>query len=227
MRISVVMPAMNEEEAVKRVIQDALKHGDRWEPEIVVVDSSTDRTPEIAAGLGARVIRQEPRGHGVALRTAMLAAEGDVVITTDCDDTYPMDYIPKFMNLIEERGYDAVSGNRIHGGNRSMPLANRIANWSFAKLVRVLYGISTNDVTTGMHAFRRELIHKIPWQANYSFPAELIIKTVRNDYSWKEIRIPYRERIGEVTLHRWRSGKAYLRFIIGYRFSRKLDSDLI
>ncbi len=225
MKISVVMPTMNEEGSVGKVIEDAVRHGAPWIPEVVVVDSSKDRTPEIAESLGARVIRQEPGGHGIALRSAMLAAGGDVVITTDCDDTYPMDFIPRFMEFIEEGGYDAVSGNRIHGGNRSMPIPNKIANWSFATLVRLLYGIPTHDVTTGMHAFKRELIHKIPWETNYSFPAELIIKTVKEGYKWRETDIPYSERIGEVTLNRWRSGKAYIRCIFKYRFGLKIPSE--
>ena len=226
MKISVVMPTMNEEGAVGKVVADALRHGAPWGPEVVVVDSSRDRTPEMAAAGGARVIRQEPRGHGLALRAAMREAAGDVVVTTDCDDTYPMEYIPHFMELIERGGYDAVSGNRIHRGNKAMPFANRAANSLFAFLVRLLYGIPAHDVTTGMHAFRREVIHAIPWETNYSFPAELIIKTVKKGYRWKEIDIPYRERIGEVTLNRWRSGKAYLRFIIGYRLGLTLKGPL-
>jgi len=227
MKISVVMPAMNEEAAIGKVIGDAVRYGAAWNPEIVVVDSSKDRTPEIAAALGARVIRQEPRGHGLALRAAMLAAAGDVVITTDCDDTYPMQYIPMFMELIEREGYDAVSGNRINRRNMAMPLANRLANRSFASLVRLLYRIHTHDVTTGMHALRRDVIHSISWETNYSFPAEIIIKTVKNGYRWRELDIPYRERIGDVTLNRWRSGRAYLRFIIGYRLGCDLSRRLI
>ena len=221
------MPTLNEEGVIAKVIGDALRCGAPWEPEIVVVDSSSDSTPEIAESLGARVIRQEPRGHGVALRAAMLAAGGDVVVTADCDDTYPMECIPGFMDLIEKEGYDAVSGCRIHAGNRAMPLANKIGNRSFAALVRLLHGIETHDVTTGMHAVRREVVRSIPWESNYSFPAEIIIKTVRAGYRWREMDIPYRERVGEVTLNRWRSGKAYIRFIVGCRFGFNLQGKVI
>ena len=221
MKISVVMATMNEERAIPKVIGDILKYGAPWSPEIVVVDSSGDRTPKIAGDLGARVILQRPQGHGVALREGMLAAEGEVVITTDCDETYPMEYIPRFMELIENQGYDAVSGNRMHRENHSMPLANKVANRSFAALVRFLYRIPTHDVTTGMQAFKRHVVHSIAWKTNYSFTAELIIKTVQSGYRWREINIPYRERIGEVTLNRFRSGRAYIRFIVGHRFGIK------
>ena len=223
MKLSVVMATMNEEGAVSNVIGDALKYGAAWSPEIVVMDSSTDRTAEIASDLGAHVIRQEPQGHGAALRTAMLAAKGDVILTTDCDETYPMDYIPRFMELIEKASYDAVSGNRIHGENRTMPLANRMANWLFAALVRLLYRIPTHDVTTGMHALRRDVVHSIPWKTNYSFPAELIIRTAQRGFRWHEMKIPYRERTGDVTLNRFRSGWAYVGFIVGHRFRRERE----
>jgi glycosyltransferase involved in cell wall biosynthesis len=221
MKLSVVMATMNEEGAVANVIGEALRYGAPWGPEVVVVDSSADRTAEIASGLGARVIRQEAQGHGTALRTGMLAAEGDVILTTDCDETYPMDHIPRFMELIEKEGYDAVSGRRILGENQAMPLANRMANWVFAALVRLLYRIPTHDVTTGMHALRKDVVRSIPWKTNYSFPAELIVRTVQRSYKWREIDIPYRERTGEVTLNRFRSGRAYVGFIVGHRFRRE------
>ena len=221
------MATMNEEDAIAKVIRDALKHGAPWNPEIVIVDSSKDKTPEIARGLGAKVFWQKPQGHGVALRTAMLAATGDLIITADCDDTYPMESIPQFMQLIQDKGCDMVSGNRMHRGNRWMPLANKIANCTFALLVRLLYGIKTHDVTTGMHAIRREVVQSIAWKSNYSFPAELVIKTNENGFRWRELDIPYRERIGEVTLSRWRSGKAYLRFIVGNRFHINLENKII
>ena len=220
MKLSVVMATMNEEEAVADVIRDVLTFNSKWDPEIVVVDSSTDRTPEIAKKLGARVILQEPQGHGVALRKGMFEAKGDVIVTTDCDGTYPVELIPLFVEMIEKEGYDVVSGNRMNRYNRSMPFLNRAANRIFAILVRMIYRIPTHDVTTGMHALRREVVRSINWETNYSFPVEIIVRTVENGYRWQEVEIPYRERVGEVTLHRFRSGRAYMRFILGHRFSR-------
>lgn len=227
MKLSIAMATMNEEKAVAKVIRDALKYGAPWNPEIIVVDSSWDKTPDIARSYGARVIRQEPQGHGTALRTAMFAATGNVIITTDCDDTYPMEYIPLFMKIIEQSGYDIVSGNRMKSGKHSMPFLNIIAIRLLALLVRLLYGIRTHDVTTGMHAVRREVVHSISWETNYSFPAELIIKSNEHGYKWRELIIPYRQRIGQIKLNRWRSGNAYLRFIIGNRFHLNLENKII
>ncbi len=227
LKLSVVTITLNEEQAVAKVIPDILE-ATGGDCEIVVVDSSSDRTPEIAESLGARVIRQEPRGYGVAMKTALLAGTGDVIITTDCDDTYPMRMIPEFMRYIEE-GYDIVSGSRLLGRLRPehMPLMNWFGNWLFAAMTSVLYGFSTTDVTTGMRAYRREVLQAIDWETNYALPAELVIRPHLAGYKIKEIAIPYKERVGEVTLNKWRSGKAFLRGIVKYKFGWRIDPGLL
>src|SRR5574337_1878931 len=85
--VSVVMAARNEEKAIERVIRD-IKIVTNNQAEIVVVDGSDDSTPDIASTLGAKVIRQEPKGYGVAVRLALISASRDIIITTDCDGTY-------------------------------------------------------------------------------------------------------------------------------------------
>ena len=227
LKLSVVTITLNEEEAIGKVIND-IKAATGGECEIVVVDSSSDRTPEIAESLGARVIRQEPRGYGAAMRAALLAGSGDVIITTDCDDTYPMEMIPEFMKFVAE-GYDIVSGSRLLGQfiPRHMPLLNWFGNWVFATMTSVLYGFATTDVTTGMRAYKREVLHGIEWETNYALPAELVIRPFLAGYKVKEIAIPYRERVGEITLNKWRSGKAFLRGIAKYKFGWKIDSKLL
>lgn len=227
LKLSVVTITLNEEAAIAKVIGD-IRAAAGPDCEIVVVDSSTDRTAEIAESMGARVVRQEPRGYGVAMRTALLAGQNDVIITTDCDDTYPMELIPEFMRLIEE-GYDIVSGSRLAGRWKpaNMPLLNWFGNFVFAALTSMLYGWRTTDVTTGMRAYRREVLHAIDWETNYALPAELVIRPHLLGYKIKEIAIPYRERVGEITLNKWRSGKAFLRGICKYRFGLKIDPSLL
>lgn len=217
--VSVVMPSFNEEGAIGPMIESIRRYSQEYDTEIVVVDSSSDRTPDIAASMGARVIRQRPQGHGIALRTALREARHDIIITTDCDNTYPMEYIPQLVSLIQNGGYDIISCNRLtrHLGHE-MPFANKLANRAFAFLVRWLYGIKVHDVTTGMFCMRRTVVTAIEWETNYSFPCEIIIRSYHAGFRHIEIDIPYRMRIGEVTLHKWRSGMAYLRCIMKYRF---------
>ena len=224
---SIVTITLNEEEAIGKVIGD-IHAATGGACEIVVVDSSTDRTPEIAESMGARVIRQEPQGYGQAMKTALLAGSGDVVITTDCDDTYPMEMIPEFLKGIED-GYDIVSGSRLKGCFKptNMPIGNWLANWLFAQMTSTLYGLPSTDVTTGMRAYKREVLQTIPWETNYALPAELVIRPHLKGYKIKEIAIPYKERVGVVTLNKWRSGKAFLRGITKYKFGWQIDSSLL
>jgi glycosyltransferase involved in cell wall biosynthesis len=160
----------------------------------------------------------------VALRSAIAAAQHDIIITTDCDNTYPMEFIPRLVDMVQNQGYDLVSCNRLTSQLGSeMPWLNRLGNKLFALMVRLLYRIPVHDVTTGMFAIKRRLANTILWETNYSFPCELIVRSVRANFEHKEIDIPYRLRIGEVTLNRWRSGKAYLRCIMKYRFGLRFD----
>lgn len=220
LKISIVMPTFNEEKALPLVVEDIRKHTANFDTEILIVDSSRDNTPKIAAQLGVKVISQPPQGHGIAFRTAIQNAAHDYVITADCDNTYPMDRIPDFVSLLHDKNYDLVSGNRLGTAEvrRSMPGANLWANRMFAFVVRMLYGIPTHDVTTGMFGFRRTLIHSIPWETNYSLPAEIIIRSSLARCRYIEVPIAYKLRVGEVTLNRWRSGKAYMRCFLKYRF---------
>jgi glycosyltransferase involved in cell wall biosynthesis len=218
--ISIVMPTFNEEKALPVVVDEIRKYSGDYNTEILIVDSSRDSTPVIANKLGIKVISQPPKGHGIALRTAITSASGDYIITSDCDNTYPMSYIPKFISLLSSSGYDIVSGNRMgfKDVRKCMPFSNLWANRTFAFIVRMLYNIPVHDVSTGMFGLTRKLVHSIDWETNYSFPSEIIIKSNLNKYKFIEIPIPYSLRLGEVTLNKWRSGKAYMRCLFNYRF---------
>jgi len=226
MKLSVVMPSFNEEGAVGPMIEAVRKHSVGFETEILLVDSSRDRTPEIAKSMGARVICQPPRGHGIALRTALANASGDIIVTSDCDNTYPMEYIPRLVRMISEEGFDIVSCCRMTGKlGKEMPVMNKFGNWMFAFLVRRLYGIDTHDVTTGMFCMKKKVVEAVGFETNYALPCEIIARSCRAGFRYTEIEIPYRLRIGEVTLNRWRSGKAYLKCIFNYRFNWGISPD--
>lgn len=211
--LSVVMATLNEEEAVTEVI-GSIKRVMGDEVEIVIVDSSTDKTAEIAQKLGAKVIKQAPLGYGMAMREGMLSANGEIIVTLDCDATYPVERIPEFVEWIE-RGWDIVSGTRLLGRNEAMPRLNWVANWVLAWLARIIYRLQTSDLTTGMRAYRREVIHRFKWRTNHALTAELVIWPVRAGLKFKEISIDYgRRKGGKPKLHRFRSGTAYLRFLL-------------
>ena len=213
------MPSFNEEEAIPKMIESIRAYTVDYETEILLVDSSQDNTPKIAADMGARVMFQKPQGHGIALRKAILEAKNDIIITSDCDNTYPMEYIPRLIDLIQNQNYDLISCNRLTKDlGKEMPFSNKLANMGFAFLVRKLYGIKTHDVSTGMFAISRRLKESIQWECNYSLPCEIITRSNLAGFKYKQINIPYKIRTGEVTLNKWRSGKAYLKCIFNYRF---------
>jgi glycosyltransferase involved in cell wall biosynthesis len=217
--LSVVMGSRNEEKAIEKVIKD-IKKTTNNQAEIVVVDGSKDRTPDIAESLGARVIRQEPKGYGVAVKLALVSATRDIIITTDCDDTYPMEEIPKFIKLIKD-GYDVVSGSRLSKNVAPMPVFNRLGNWLFASVTSTLYGIRVTDVTTGMRAYRREVIHSINWTENVGLSAELLFRPALKSYKIIEIPIDYKERLGETKLNPITGGLGIFKSILKYAVIRR------
>lgn len=210
--LSVVMGTYNEEEAIGTVLEDIDQVTD-GRAEVVVVDGSEDRTPEIAEERGATVVRQEPQGYGVAVREALLTASRDVIVTTDCDDTYPMDALPRFLDLVNE-GYDVVSGDRLYHGADAMPLFNRVGNHAFAVLASVLMGERVHDTTTGMRAYRRAVIRDIRWTENTGLSAELLIRPTMRGYDVREEPIEYTERVGETKLDPIQGGWTIARSII-------------
>ena len=210
--LSVVMGTYNEEAAIGTVLSDIERVTD-GRAEVVCIDGSDDRTPDIAREHGATVVEQEPQGYGVAVREALLTASRPVVVTTDCDDTYPMDALPEFLDLVNE-GYDVVSGDRLYHGADAMPAFNRLGNAAFAAIASVLMGKRVHDTTTGMRAYRREVIEKTEWTENTGLSAELLIRPLMRGYEVREEPITYAERAGETKLDPIQGGAEILKSIV-------------
>ena len=204
LKLTVSMITMNEEKAVAKVVADIRRVVP--DAEILLVDSSKDRTAEIAQELGCRVIKQfPPQGYGPAMDRAVREASGDVVITLDCDDTYPVEVIPELVRLIDE-GYDLVNTTRTWRRPKAMPFANFIANRVFALGARILHGLKTTDVHSGMRAYRKSMIDRVQWVAKGpALPVDMYVIPFRRGFRVTELPIDYRERIGNTTLHRWSS----------------------
>jgi glycosyltransferase involved in cell wall biosynthesis len=204
MKLTVSMITMNEERAVAKVIGDIRRVAP--DAEILLVDSSKDRTAEVAQELGCRVIKQfPPRGYGPAMDRAVREAAGDIVVTLDCDDTYPVEVIPKLVALIDE-GFDLVNTTRTWRRPQAMPFANFLANRFFALGARVLHGLRTTDVHSGMRAYRKSMIDAVTWDPKgAALPVDMYVIPFRRGFKVTEIPIDYRERIGETTLHRFSS----------------------
>lgn len=204
MKLTVSMITMNEEGAVAKVVEDIRRVAP--DAEILLVDSSRDRTAEIAEGLGCRVIKQfPPQGYGPAMDRAVREASGDIVVTLDCDDTYPVEVIPRLVELVDQ-GYDLVNTTRTWKRPKAMPFANFLANRVFALGARVLHGLKTTDVHSGMRAYRKSMIEQVSWNPKGpALPVDMYVIPHHMGFRTIEIPIDYRERIGETTLHRFSS----------------------
>ncbi len=204
MKVTVSMITLNEEGAVGNVVEEIRRVVP--DAEVLIVDSSGDRTAEIAQQLGCRVLKQvPPLGYGPAMDRAVRDARGEVVVTLDCDGTYPVEAIPSLVQKIEE-GWDLVNASRLSPRPKTMPLANYIANRLFAWTARLLHGIKTTDVHSGMRAYRKSMIDAVRWDPSApALPVDMLIIPYRMGYRVAEIPIEYRQRIGETTLRRFRS----------------------
>jgi glycosyltransferase involved in cell wall biosynthesis len=205
--ITVAMITLNEEKAVAKVIDDIQAAIAGSDAEILVVDSSRDRTPEIAAARGARVVRQfPPQGYGRAMARALAESRGDVVITLDCDDTYPANRIHELADMVLSGRCDLVNASRLESKPASMPFANYLANCTFALVSHILLGVKTTDVHSGMRAYRRTMLQSVAFDpAGPALPVELMLKPALLGYRVAEVFIPYSDRIGVTTLRRFES----------------------
>lgn len=217
--LTVAMITMNEEKAIAKVIADIRKYTPN--AEILVIDSSKDRTAEIAEELGARVIKQfPPKGYGPAMDLALRSGSGKVVVTLDCDDTYPAEEIPHLASLVLDDGYDIVDGSRLKAKPRAMPWINYLANWGFALIASVLFFRRVTDLHSGMRAYRKSMIDEVKYKAQgAALPVELLLRPLKMGKKLKVVYIDYRERVGTSTMRPLQSAWWTLRRIIGVRFA--------
>jgi hypothetical protein len=199
--LTVGMISMNEAAAVGRVIDGIRERCP--DAEILLVDSSRDATPEIAEAKGARVVRQlPPRGYGPAMTRLLYAATTDVIVTMDCDGTYPSERIGELHRLVEE-GADLVNASRTHRWSRAMPLPNYLANRTFAAVASAVHRFPTTDVHSGMRAYRTSMLRGVyVEEQGLALPVELHIVPARRGYRIREVNIDYFDRIGVTTLNR-------------------------
>ncbi len=217
--LTVAMISMNEEKAVAGMIRDIRKIVP--EAEILLVDSSKDRTAEVAAELGARVIKQfPPKGYGPAMDMALRSAAGKVVVTMDCDNTYPAEKIPELARTVLDDGYDLVDGSRLKAKPAAMPWINYLGNFAFALLASALFATRVTDLHSGMRAYRKSMIDQLRYDAcGPALPVELLLRPLKSGYRIKFTHIEYRHRIGQSTMRPVESAWWTLKRILSVRVS--------
>lgn len=181
LKVSVVIPALNEAENLPHV----LPRIPTWVHEVILVDGySTDDTIAVGQAIwpGIRVIMQEGKGKGAALRTGFAAATGDIIVMLDADGSTNPAEIPAFIGALLA-GADFVKGSRFlqGGGTSDMTLFRRLGNWGFTMGVRLLFGGSFSDLCYGYNAFWRKVLHSLELDAD-GFEVETMMN-VRALYS--------------------------------------------
>lgn len=220
--ISVVIPCLNEEEAVGVVVDQAwegIRRSGR-EGEVIVVDNdSSDRSAEVAAEHGARVVSEPRRGYGSAYLAGLGDARGEYVVMTDADETYPIQELGPFVDRLEQ-GDDLVLGSRfkgkIHGD--AMPWLNRrIGNPILTGLLNLFFGVKVSDAHCGMRAVRRDALRTLDLHSTgMEFASEMVFKAYRRDLNVSEIPIDYFPRVGESKLNRFGDAWRHARFMLVY-----------
>mgnify|MGYP001168696735 CR=1 FL=1 len=210
--ISVMIPALNEEENIPHVlatIPRALLEAEGCEVEVIVVDNlSHDRTAEVARELGATVVLQAARGYGNAYHAGFAAARGEVIVTGDADCTYPFDAIPELLDVFSRRSLDFLNTNRLQPTNRgAMKPSHTIGNLLLTLTSRSLFPGPFRDSQSGMWVFRRRIwSHLDVRSGGMAFSQEIKNEAWLKGFRCAEVPIEYRKRGGVVKLNAFRDG---------------------
>lgn len=226
MRVSIIIPTMNEEASIGEVIDtihEAMKDFE-GKYEIVVVDTeSKDKTVEIAISKGARVIDEPRRGYGRAYKTGFEYAEGEVLATLDADCTYPAEDIPGLVKILEDENLDFITTDRLSKMEKGvMSVKHRLGNWILKVTTNLLFGMRIKDSQSGMWVFKKNIMEKIQLTSDdMPLSEEIKIEAWRKGLKVKEVPIVYRMRKGEAKLQSWQDGFKNLKFLFKKRFRKK------
>lgn len=201
----VLLPALNEEEGIGVTINELREclNGSQDTIFLVVDGNSKDKTADVARQLGAEVVTQTGKGKGNAIECALNhinSKDLEYIILTDADHTYPAQYVPEMIRLLEDDPkVGMVCGNRF---NNSLPCVSGgfrfyIGNKILASLHSLLNGVNLNDPLTGLRVIRWSALKGWkPRSKSFDIEVELNHYIGKQKYAIKEIDIPYRERLG-------------------------------
>ena len=219
--VSVVVPALNEAAnlpfVLPRIPSDV--------HEVILVDGhSTDDTVAVARALlpSIRIVPQQGRGKGAALRTGFAAARGDIIVMLDSDGSTAPEEIPAFVNALVG-GADFVKGSRFlsGGGTADMPYYRKLGNFVFVALVRLLFGGRYTDLCYGYNAFWRRVVPVLALDGDgFEIETMMNVRALRAGLRVGEVPSFESRRIhGESNLRTIPDGWRVLKTIFKERFS--------
>jgi glycosyltransferase involved in cell wall biosynthesis len=212
--VSIVVPCRNEELTIGEFVDWCWQglEAAGAEGEVIIVDNSTDRSPEIARDHGARVIHEPERGLGRAYVAALPHIRGDYVVMGDCDLTYDFRRLEPFLTALEE-GAEFVMGTRLRGEIEpgAMPRLHRyfgtpVTTWILNRLYRQRF----SDIHCGMRAMTVEALRRIDLQSpGWEYASEMVLKAAKLRLRTTEVPVRFlKDREGRESHHKragWRS----------------------
>lgn len=216
--VTVIIPCLNEEQGVEQVLRRMPDYID----EVIVVDNgSTDRTADVAASYGAKVVREDVRGYGRAYKRGFAEAGGDIIITLDGDHSYPVDALSYLLSAFEHLGVDFLNASRFPVRDRNaMSFKHKVGNWVLSLTTSVLFLTWVRDSQSGMWVFRREILDRIRLDSDgMPFSEEIKVEAIKHPrIKFDEIPVTYSSRLGEIKLQPWRDGMRNLAYLFRKRF---------
>jgi glycosyltransferase involved in cell wall biosynthesis len=215
MNVSVVIPALNEEEPIGEVVREVIATA--IAREVIVVDNgSTDRTAERARNAGARVINA-PRGYGRACAAGVAAVSNDcdIIVFLDGDGSDVPELMPALLDPISN-GQDFVIGSRTRGQREagSMNFQQVLAGYLAGVLIQLLYGVRYTDMCA-FRAIRRDALTRLDMrETSYGWNLEMQMKAARAGLRITEIPVDHRRRAGGISKV---SGTLRGTFVAGFR----------
>jgi glycosyltransferase involved in cell wall biosynthesis len=217
--LSVVLPALNEEQTIGECIARIQKvfHDNSIKGEIIIADSSTDRTAEIARSSGAYVFRAEKIGYGNAYLTGFKHARGRFIVMGDSDNTYDFSDIPKLLVPLRN-GADFVIGSRfkgtIHKGSMDS-LHRYIGNPILTWMINVFFHTRFSDAHSGFRVITREGFDRLTLKSGgMEFASEMLVMASKEGLKIVEVPIDYYPRLTPSKLHSFADGWRHIRFVL-------------
>ncbi len=200
-KISIVIPTLDEEDTIAEIIEGCKPYGD----EILVVDGhSRDRTREVAENLGVKVILDNKKGKGEALRHVVNFVNGNIIVFIDADGSHDPKDIPKLVEPIIKDEADHVSGSRLIGGSSELhggfDECFRLMGSSFiTACINWRFKVKLSESQNGFRAIKTDVIKQLGLEENITtIEQEMIMKTLKNGF-----------RMAEVPSHEYERKKGY------------------
>ena len=194
--VTILIPTLNEEEAIGRVIEEVREAGYN---NILVVDGySSDKTVEISRSMGANVVYQVGHGKSMAIKTGIEMAQTRYVLVMDGDGTYDPKDIDRLLEIALEKDYDEVIGYRVD--RKNIPPLHRLGNRIISTVISLLMGQRIKDPCSGMYLLKRDFARQLEITATgFDVEAEIVCQALAHG-NVGEVPIRYRKRIGRSKL---------------------------